>query len=444
MNTSNISRTCQHRLRVLRHRHARTDGLQISSWHLLVALICGAMAVGCGGGGEASKCVEGQSVACACPGGGSGAQTCNARGAFESCSCPSAAPSPLAQTPNTARGAGIGSAGSAGSATCKLEELRCERFSNQSKAGWALHELVHAARKARRYAEAICLAQASTKSGDAALVGASHFEMAKSWEGLGCIVNAMTAIGESEQVRPRGRGGWKETCDYCLELGAACPRCLNVEPTLRACPTGSAAVSLLAKVLKTGRKVTVQTCAPGRFPDAGWAFVAWNGERADLAGSSAGNEGNEYAARLEHVIVSDANALVARSGRAATWHERNDDEEVTWKKLEAVDFDGDGIDEVVEGTEYTRRGFVVDYVNVHKLLGAKLVKVFELQTGTDDSAMEFEQGSTSCSATWKVESDEKLRVSLLVTGESATGPDSKNCVRGTKRYRMRKGKLVAE
>lgn len=34
-----------------------------------------------------SKCVEGASVACTCPSGASGAQTCTARGAFGACSC---------------------------------------------------------------------------------------------------------------------------------------------------------------------------------------------------------------------------------------------------------------------------------------------------------------------------------------------------------------------
>ena len=37
--------------------------------------------------GGAERCVEGQTIECACPGGSSGVQTCNGRGAFGECAC---------------------------------------------------------------------------------------------------------------------------------------------------------------------------------------------------------------------------------------------------------------------------------------------------------------------------------------------------------------------
>ncbi|MGB7809521.1 MAG: hypothetical protein WBP56_00155, partial [Polyangia bacterium] len=47
-----------------------------------------ALLAGCGGA-DASKCVPGYSVACACPSGQQGAQTCNSAGTFAACVCAS-------------------------------------------------------------------------------------------------------------------------------------------------------------------------------------------------------------------------------------------------------------------------------------------------------------------------------------------------------------------
>jgi hypothetical protein len=91
--------------------------------------------------------------------------------------------------------------------------------------GWKLHKLVYDAGAAKRYAEAICLAQNSVGAGDAVLVGASHFEASQAWEGLGCHDQAVAEVQASVAARPYGRSGWKETCDLCSRLRAQCDRC---------------------------------------------------------------------------------------------------------------------------------------------------------------------------------------------------------------------------
>lgn len=145
---------------------------------------------------------------------------CTSGGTFGSCSCGGSATSP----------AGPGS-GSATVRKCTLDALNCASFAPKGRVGLKLHELVFEARNAKRYAEAICLAQYSTNSADTFLAGASYFETAKSWDGLGCVAEAITAIQQSVRVRPHGRSGWKETCDYCRELGSPCgTACLEADP----------------------------------------------------------------------------------------------------------------------------------------------------------------------------------------------------------------------
>ena len=54
---------------------------------VVFSALCASFLWGCGGRSEGSKCVPGASAPCACPGGGTGVQTCNSAGTFESCAC---------------------------------------------------------------------------------------------------------------------------------------------------------------------------------------------------------------------------------------------------------------------------------------------------------------------------------------------------------------------
>lgn len=371
-----------------------------------------------------ASCIEGQSSACACPNGSTGAQVCNSHGAFGSCSCLGPSTTPVAS----------------GSASCSMAALNCASFSSQGRTGWALHKLVFEARSAQRYAEAICLASTSISATDTVLAGASHFESAQAWHGLGCNANAIAAITASLQVRPHHRDGWQETCDYCKALGAPCAECQ--ESALRPCPAEAKAALLLGAALKTSKKVTVMKCVAGRFPDPGWALVAWVGDRADAPASHAGSIDDGQAAHLHHTVLRDTGTVVANVDREATWHERNDDEETKTLRLQSTDFDGDGVDEIIEETEYQRRGWSIGNLAVLVVDGNDLNGTLDIKLSYDNGGMDPERGPTSCKAAWSVSGTAKMRV-LVVTSTVSSGPDaSTECMNGVTKYELRGGKLV--
>src|ERR1039457_4512521 len=73
---------------------------------LLIPASCLSVAFlgGCGGGSDGPKCIAGASVACECPSGQQGAQTCNSTGTFGVCVCAS-------PTPDAGVSAGAGGTG---------------------------------------------------------------------------------------------------------------------------------------------------------------------------------------------------------------------------------------------------------------------------------------------------------------------------------------------
>jgi hypothetical protein len=240
--------------------HRRSLCMEQPCWLWLVA-IANAFTTGCG---SRATCVEGASVACACPTGGSGAQVCNARGAFEPCSC--AAPATKAAT----------------GATCLLDSMKCDKFSTQGLAGWKLHKLVFEARNAKRDDEALCLARINFSSADAVLAGASYYEASYAWEGRGCRAAAVEAIEQSLHVRPSDKNGWKETCARCAELRGRCDRCTAAPPEASrpACPsvevlTQKLGHSMLRYAPEVGKwaEPSVSQCTPIALPDPGWYVI---------------------------------------------------------------------------------------------------------------------------------------------------------------------------
>ena len=226
-----------------------------------MALLCSCF-FGCGKN-QAAKCVEGQSSACACPGGASGAQTCAASGAFGPCSCSAADPS------------------TATAGKCSLTALGCTKFPTNGQTGWGLHKLVFDARNAKRFEEAICLADHSRNSADKVLAGASNYEASYAWEGLGCRAEAVSAIEESLRVRPSDKNGWRETCARCDDLKANCNACETTSPERIACPStktllaqvGPAMLARAPKDMKWSNP-SVTLCIPIGLPQPGWYVVA--------------------------------------------------------------------------------------------------------------------------------------------------------------------------
>jgi hypothetical protein len=351
--------------------------------------------------------VEGASVACACSKGGSGTQVCNAQGSYEPCSCEA-----------TTAGA------------CSLAALKCDQYSADKLAGWALHKKVFEARNAKDYAKAICLALESIKSADTVLQGASHFESSHAWHGLGCRDLAFQEVETSLAVRPHGRSGWMETCAWCKQLGARCGAC-DTAATAPACPDERNGAALVKRALTTTHPITIVKCAAGKFPQPGFAFDVWEGSTSDDL---------KVPYNFHRVVLQESGALVAGTRREGTWHERSGAAQNTVNQLITADLDGDGTDEVVEESEYVRRGWIIGTVEVFAIKGEELVGAGSVPLTYSDGAMQDDPSKgTECTATWKLAPSGKGHI-IEVTGTHASS--GSKCVRGTQRHELRAGKLA--
>lgn len=249
------------------------EDVERSCWALSI-LIGNVLTSACGNE-LAPRCVEGASVACACPSGGSGAQTCDSAGKFLPCSCASV-------PANTISSDAGSTSGSNASTKCSIDGLHCENFKTNGLSEWKLHELVFQARNAKRFEEAICLAQLSTRSADKVLAGASYFEQSHAWEGLGCRDMAVGAIEQSIQVRPSDKNGWKETCARCEVMRADCAPCTNLTADRVPCPSMDRLAAIVGEsMLKqappgdTWRNAKSEMCIPIGLPHPGWYGIGW-------------------------------------------------------------------------------------------------------------------------------------------------------------------------
>ncbi|MCW5802016.1 MAG: hypothetical protein KIT31_06485 [Deltaproteobacteria bacterium] len=267
-----------------------------------------------------------------------------------------------------------------------------------------------------------------------------------------CIEGASVAC-----ACPSGQSG-AQICDADGKLGpCSCSGSRTSIPTVAktrrppSCPSDTDAAVMLARAFKTDDKITVLKCAPGSFPGAGWIFVAWVGDpTADLTPvPSSPNTTTEQAlerlsaikdiARLHHSVISTAGALIADVQREPTFHERDGSESTTWARLEAADLDGDGNDEIVEETEYMRRGWVIGRVEVSLVRRDTLTSALVLQTSYSNAATEPMPGPTTCKATWNVDSRH-----LVVIAKEASGPRAREeCLKGSRTYTLSGDKLVA-
>jgi hypothetical protein len=171
---------------------------------------------------------------------------------------------------------------------------------------------------------------------------------------------------------------------------------------------------------------------PGRFPDPGWAFVAWVGEVSS----------DEPPAYLHYTVLRETGALVADLDREATVHERNSGDETKIVRFQSSDLDGDGVAELIEENEYWRRGWVVENLVVLRVEGDRVVRKLDLRLSYNDGGMVPERGVTSCKARWTIAEAGKSRM-LVITGIEASGPDaSTTCITGTARYQLRAGAFV--
>ncbi|MBA3538559.1 MAG: hypothetical protein H0T79_02925 [Deltaproteobacteria bacterium] len=165
---------------------------------------------------------------------------------------------------------------------CTLDALNCASFATNGLIGMKLHEVVYKAGLARRYAEAICLAQNSINSADKWLAGASYYETSLAWDGLGCRANAISAIEASLGARPNNKNGWNETCARCVDLKASCGLCQAVKSERIECPGISQLAMDVGTVMTkqapsdaTWTNPKVEMCIPIGLPHPGWYVLAW-------------------------------------------------------------------------------------------------------------------------------------------------------------------------
>lgn len=385
--------------------------------------------IGCGCGGKKATCVEGASVACACPGGGSGAQTCTKDGTYGTCACGSG-------------GAPVTSSGSASpkANACTVDALGCDKFAAGGATGWKLHKKVYEARNSKRPEEAICLARANLDASDKVLAGAASFETAHAWEMLGCKPQAQTSVDASLAVRPKGKSGWKETCAYCKSLGGACEPCKTAAAAT--CPDPKALRTLLAKAWKTDASALEESiaCAGGKFPEPGYVVaVVVDTKSSDPA---------HYLWRLG-VVTADGVAVAKQDGEALR------DRSLSADEIDAVaanDFDGDGTDEAVITSSFAYK-YSPSYsaVEVYAVKGGKLERTlhrgfsYVTKESEDEKTGDFIEGTPLCEGKYEIDDKHALVITGKILEPLAKHPDDKaECIDGTERYVGKAGKLVKQ
>lgn len=161
------------------------------------------------------------------------------------------------------------------------------------------------------------------------------------------------------------------------------------------CPNHVVIAKQVATALKTTQPIEVLSCAPARLPGVGWFIAARDGTL------------------LHHVALSSEGKLVADTRQQMTA-----DEPV---RLRGVDFDGDGVDELVEDTRHHKGDVIDTHVEVRRLEGASLASVATFLTSHDEAA-------THCEAGWSVGGTGKWK-ELVITSTMSSGPDAKQCSR---------------
>jgi hypothetical protein len=164
----------------------------------------------------------------------------------------------------------------AGSENCSLASLKCDQFDSKGRSGSPLHELVFAARTNGYFEEAVCLAQKNEAASDTWLQGATFFEESNAWEALRCHENAVRDVEQSLRVRPKGRSGWKETCDWCRQIHGACTACAEQAQ----CPSNAALTKIIGAAMiarapsgTNWSAPNVLLCTPMSLPAAGWYVI---------------------------------------------------------------------------------------------------------------------------------------------------------------------------
>ena len=179
-----------------------------------------------------------------------------------------------------------------------------------------------------------------------------------------------------------------------------------------ACPTDADAAAIVRDAWSIPSAATVETvCTTGHFPDPGWVIEAM----VDVSEGEGWKRTLVADAATRHVLAQSEEEGVAPWARdigagLAAW--------------QAIDFDGDGVDEVVTTEESHHGGTYVGWYQVFGLSAGALTELVEVTTsdGNDEGGAEDPSLEYSCESTVDVgPADGRGRRPLIVTAGALKG-----------------------
>jgi hypothetical protein len=170
----------------------------------------------------------------------------------------------------------------------------------------------------------------------------------------------------------------------------------------------------LAMLAKPDVRIELAASTPGRFPALGCAVVAWVGDR--------------FLFHLILIGVGDQVKLGAFSPRLL-----NDEldrpqiyvDSTTVTSLRTIDFDGDGIDEIVIASDVDVHGADQKYLEVYRRTDRDVARALYVDTFFDDSASHEASDHKDTKYTTDVKMSPRGvdgRVDITVTGRVLRGP----------------------
>lgn len=175
------------------------------------------------------------------------------------------------------------------------------------------------------------------------------------------------------------------------------------------------------------------TCTPGRFPAPGWAVAAVVDTSEDEA----------YDRSVVLAAVDGAAIAQTDVHGIAPWYRAEGGGGISYQVL---DFDGDGIGELVSRSGASHGGSTTDSLTIDRLAGSTLERVFSVTTHYDNGgAAEDEADVIECNTDVAFVPD-GAAISLRAVGRVETRrtdqTDDDDCFTGARTYRLTGGRFV--
>lgn len=200
------------------------------------------------------------------------------------------------------------------------------------------------------------------------------------------------------------------------------------------CPDDATLVASLTTLwaIAPPHKVELHGCAPGQFGMPGMMVTAW------VDSYEPGQDQYPIDSEMRRVVLDAQLRLLAEAEAEtiAPWYRA---EGGGAGNAEMVDFDGDGVDEILEQQYATHGGSATEWITVHRVAGAQLKAIFSLQMEYDNgAAQEDELAYITCSAKKTIVASGTAQL-LIVDGTVSVGPHASaeaaaDCLRGRHTY----------